>query len=74
MDLSSARDIEAMEGVVAEGGERLFFFLFGMSGSVDLYVGIKFSNRGALRLWIGRSRSFFKSFPGKYDWRKFFGG
>ena len=74
VDASFARGMEEMEGVVEEGGERLFFFLLRTSGNVDLYVGIKFSSRGALRLWSERSMSFFKSFPGKNDWRKFFGG
>ncbi|GMQ01226.1 hypothetical protein CsSME_00047933 [Camellia sinensis var. sinensis] len=30
--------------------------------------------RGAVRLWTGRSKSFFKSLLGMKDWRKFFGG
>ena len=59
---------------MAVGGERLFFLFLGTSGKVDLYVGMKFSNTGAFRLWIGRPRSVFRSVPGKKDWRKFFGG
>lgn len=64
VDPWSARDVEAVERVVAEGGERLFFFFFGTSGRVDLYVGIKFRRRGAFLLWTGKSRSFFRSLLG----------
>ena len=49
------------------GGERLFLLFLGTSGKVDLYVGMKFSNSGAFRLWIGRLRSVFRSVPGKKD-------
>ena len=61
VDPWSARDMEAVGRVVAEGGERLFFFFFGTSGRVDLYVGIKFRRRGAFLLWTGKSRSFLRS-------------
>ena len=50
VDPWSARDVDTVCRVVAEGGDRLFFFLFGTSSSVDLYVGIKFRRRGAFLL------------------------
>ena len=50
VDPWSVRDVDAVCGVVADGGERLFFFLLGTSGKADLYVGIKLRSRGAFRL------------------------
>ena len=64
VDPWSTRDVDAVCGVVADEGDRLFFFFFGTSGRVDLYVGIKFRRRGAFLLWTGNSRSFFRSLLG----------
>ena len=68
------RDVDAVNGVVAEGEERLLFFLLGTSGKVDLHDEIKLRRTSAFLLWTGKSKSFFKSLLGTKDWRNFFGG